>query len=141
MATMARRPNGLFARAERRRRPHLIRLTPLIDVVFILLVFFMLSSSFAQRRALELEGAGPAAGGELRGALLVDVRRDGLRLSGEPVSLEQLAAAVAGHVARDPGRRVLVRPGPQVTLQPLVTVLDRLGAAGVRQVSVVGGEG
>ena len=141
MATIARRPSGLFARAERRRRPHLIRITPLIDVVFILLVFFMLSSSFAQRRALELETTGPGTPGGLRGALLVEVRRDGLRLSGEAVSLDQLAASVAARVARDPGQRVLVRPGPEVTLQPLVAVLDRLEEAGVRRLSVVGGEG
>ena len=34
-----------------------INLTPLIDVVFLLLIFFMLASSFAQERALTLEVA------------------------------------------------------------------------------------
>ncbi|OOC09384.1 ExbD/TolR family protein, partial [Thioalkalivibrio halophilus] len=41
----------------RPRRRNLISLTPLIDVVFILLVFFMLASSFLDWRAVELEAS------------------------------------------------------------------------------------
>src|SRR5690606_18422295 len=74
----SRRP-ALAIRAARRRST--ISLTPLIDVVFILLVFFMLASSFLDWRAIDLRAPGPAAGASLEGVLYVEVRDDGLRLA------------------------------------------------------------
>ena len=117
----------------------MIGLTPLIDVVFILLVFFMLASSFRDWRAIEL--AAPAPGGRsgapMEGALLVEVRPDGLRLSAEPVSLDVLAARVARRVIGQPDVRVLVKPQRGVVLQETVGVLDALAAAGVAELSLV----
>ena len=51
-------PPFRLANNARRRRP-LISLTPLIDVVFILLVFFMLTSTFLDWRPIELNAPGP----------------------------------------------------------------------------------
>ena len=53
----ARPPSWPIAKPRRRRSP--ISLTPLIDVVFILLVFFMLASSFLDWRSITL--AAPSA--------------------------------------------------------------------------------
>ncbi len=120
-----------------RRRP-LISLTPLIDVVFILLVFFMLASSFLDWRAIELDApAAAAAGSSLEGALLVEVRPDGLRLSGETVSLDGLTDRVAARVAATPDQRVLVKPVSGVSFQQAVRVLDRLTAAGAADLSLI----
>lgn len=120
-----------------RKRP-LISLTPLIDVVFILLIFFMLASSFLDWRAIDLSAPGRAAsGGGMEGALVVDVRQDALRLSGEAVSLDQLAARVRERVAAKPDQRILVRPADGVILQRTVTVLDLLSSSGVTQLSLI----
>ena len=124
-------------RVYRRRRP-LIGLTPLIDVVFILLVFFMLASSFLDWRSIDLDAPGRAgAAASLSGAMLVEVRPDGLRLSGRPVALDALTARVDGLLDRQPERRVLVRPTAGVSLQEVVAVLDRLSAAGVDDLSLL----
>ncbi len=120
------------------RRRGLISLTPLIDVVFILLVFFMLASSFLERRAIELDApAGSAAGGVMEGAILVQVRADGIRVSGTPVTLENLGATIAERISRVPDARVVVQPAQGVVLQDAVRVLDRLSVAGVENVSLV----
>lgn len=130
------RPPRRLANSGRRRA--LISLTPLIDVVFILLVFFMLASSFLDWRAITLDApAGAAAGSSAEGALLVEVRPDGLRLSGETVSLDALAARVAERVAATPDHRVVVKPAPGVALQDTVGVLDRLAAAGAADLTLV----
>ena len=119
------------------RRP-LIGLTPLIDVVFILLVFFMLASSFLDWRAIDLNAPAEAkARGAMTGALLVEVRVDGLRLSGETVSLDTLAARVGARLAQKPDQRVLIKPAAGVVLQDAVQVLDRLAAAGVTDLSLI----
>lgn len=122
------------------RRRALIGLTPLIDVVFILLVFFMLATSLGGRRAIELAvsaGASGAEGTEAE-AVLVEVRRDGrLRLSAAPVSLDALAERIGARMAASPGLRVLVEPAGGVGLGETVRVLDVLSQAGVSRLSLV----
>ena len=121
------------------RRRALISLTPLIDVVFILLVFFMLASSFQDWRAIELDApdlAG-AAGAPMEDTLLVEVRPDGLRLSSVPVSLSVLVSSVGRRLTRQPDVRVLVKPVPGVVLQEMVRVLDALARAGVTDMSLI----
>ena len=129
-------PQRLASKAARRRA--LISLTPLIDVVFILLIFFMLASSFLDWRAIELNApAQAAAGTSVEGALLVEVRSDGLRLSGETVSLDALASRISARLETAPDQRVLVRPASGVALQQAVAVLDRLKAVGVSELSLI----
>ena len=121
----------------RRRRP-LITLTPLIDVVFILLVFFMLASSFLDWRSIDLNAPGRAGGQpSMVGALLVDVTDDGLRLAGAPITLDDLEQRVSDRLDRQPDQRVLVKPASGVRLQPVVDVLDRLSRVGVVDLSLI----
>lgn len=124
--------------ARPRRRRSLISLTPLIDVVFILLVFFMLASSFLDWRSIELSApatGAPSAG--MEGALLVEVRGEGLRLSGRAVTLDQLDERVRERLARRRDQAVFVKPAAGVPLQRAVAVLDRLSAAGVANLSLI----
>jgi len=124
--------------SEPRRRRALVSLTPLIDVVFILLVFFMLASSFLDWRGIALDAPGKAAATpSMEGALLVEVRADGLRLSGETMGLERLAERVGARLALKPEQRVLVQPAAGVRLQEAVDVLDRLAAAGASELTLI----
>ena len=134
VASILQRP---AARSGRRRS--LISLTPLIDVVFILLVFFMLASRFQDWRVIELVALSRAGttSAPMEGALLVEVRPDGLRLSAEPVSLDVLAVRLVRRVTRQPDVQVLVKPARGVVLQETVRVLDVLAAAGVTRLSLI----
>ncbi|MGF1624662.1 MAG: ExbD/TolR family protein [Alphaproteobacteria bacterium] len=119
----------------------LISLTPLIDVVFILLVFFMLASSFLDWRVVAVRAAAPtsesAVATGLQGAVLVDVEADGtLRLSGQQLARDQLVARVAGLVAQRPDAGIILRPAPGVSMQALVDLIDLLTARGVSALSV-----
>ena len=125
-----------------RRRRALISLTPLVDVVLILLVFFMVASSFRDWRAITLDSGvsgGNGASPRMEGALLVEVLPDGVRLSGEPVSLELLRTRVRGHTAKRPDLRVLIEPSPGVGLQETVHVIDALRESGVSGLSLIRG--
>ena len=121
-----------------RRRP-LIGLTPLIDVVFILLVFFMLASSYLDWRSIVLSPPAKAAqGGGMEGALLVEVQAGGqLRLSGQPVRLQELDQRVRQRLAEKPGQRLVVKPDESVDLQAVVAVLDSLALAGAPSISLM----
>lgn len=132
----------LRGNAAARRRP-LIGLTPLIDVVFILLIFLMLASSFLEWRTIPLAAPVRAGGSADTGAILVRLAKSGgLDVNGAPARLDELSRAVAARQGREPAQRVVVQPDGGVPLQRVVSVLDVLAAAGIRDISLVrrGGE-
>ena len=122
-----------FAPPRARRKPSL---TPMIDVVFLLLVFFMLAARFGQDMALPLSTAG---GGDVLwdGApRLITVQPDALLLNGRPVSTQTLADSLRA-LMPTPDAPVLLRPGATTDLARLVTTIDALHAAGITRLIVV----
>ncbi|MEL6794232.1 MAG: biopolymer transporter ExbD [Pseudomonadota bacterium] len=110
----------------KRRRPSL---TPMIDVVFLLLVFFMLAARFGVDQVLPLPLAGDA-GGDYRGApRLVDVRPSGVALNGVPMADGALAGALAPLVAA-PTDTVVLRGRDGADVQRIVDIAEALSAAG-----------
>ena len=115
-----------------RRRPNL---TPMIDVIFLLLVFFMLASRFGTDRALPLAftGSGTAYSGPPR---LVELAPSGLSLNGRPIAPDALASALSA-LMQGPQDIIILRPRDGADLQALVTVMDSLGAAGFTRLVLV----
>lgn len=105
-------------------------------MVFILLVFFMLASSFLDWRSIDLAPPTSAgAGASLTGAMLLEIRADDLRLGGHPVTADEAERKIMARVRETPDQRVLIKPAEGVTLQRTVDMLDRLSAAGVSNLS------
>ena len=119
-------------------RRRVIGLTPLIDVVFILLLFFMLATNFQRWRALTVNAPAPGAtaGARADGLRLRVSAGGGLTLGGQTLAggLDELRS----RLAHEPGLSVVVDPDPDVALQTLVSVFDALAADGVRRVSLGG---
>lgn len=110
------------------RRRNSIVLTSLVDVMFVLLFFFMLASSYLDWGTLDVHIGGKAAAspGALPPAHVLLLRPDGQwRLDGQPLDPARLEAALPS------ASRVVVQPASGVSLQELVAVVDRLKAAGV----------
>lgn len=119
-------------RAAPRRKP--VSLTSLIDVIFLLLLFFMLTSTFARHGDLTLGLAGNGPAGETTPAFL-RIGPDALALDTTPLALADLPRALAAQGAS----LVLVAPMAEVNAQRLVDVLGALdGVPGV-SVLVLGG--
>ncbi len=112
------------------RRPARIGITPLIDVVFILMIFFMLASTFANERQLELDGRRAAGGGG--DTLLLTAAPDRMLLGGRPIAAEDLRARLAAA----PDRPVAVRPSGGASLQRLIDVADLARGAGAARVAL-----
>ncbi|MEY8838251.1 ExbD/TolR family protein [Cribrihabitans sp. XS_ASV171] len=110
--------------ARPRRRPSL---TPMIDVVFLLLVFFMLASRFGVETMMPLPLA--ASGGETYSGppRLVDISPDAVALNGRPV--EDLPAALAP-LMTGPEDMIILRGRDGATLQRVVSISENLSAAG-----------
>ena len=122
--------------ARRRRR---LPLTPLIDVIFLLLLFFMLSSTFLRFNEVEVASAGAARGGASSGtAALLKLTGDGtLALNGERLTRDGLMDALAALSAEGTTRLVLTAETGSA-VQDLVDVLALL-EAGPMPVILAGG--
>jgi biopolymer transport protein ExbD len=114
-----------------------ISLTPLVDVIFLLLLFFMLSSTFTQFGQVEI-GAPAAAGGSkaLPKAILM-VEPDRLRLNGKTIAPVDLAAEVSALAEKDNNSLLVYIKGSSST-QRLVTVMSDLRSVSGLNVTVAG---
>ena len=121
-----------LAKSRPRRKPSL---TPMIDVVFLLLVFFMLASRFGvdQVPPLPLASGGSGYSGPPR---LVDIQPDALQLNGREVSVQSLIAALKDMTKR-PDDLIILRGGDKTDLQRLVTIAAQLRSAGFSRLTLV----
>lgn len=121
-----------LAKSRPRRKPSL---TPMIDVVFLLLVFFMLASRFGVDQVLPLPLASGGSGysGPPR---LVNIQPDALQLNGREVSVQSLIAALKDMTKR-PDDLIILRGGDETDLQRLVTIAAQLRSAGFSRLTLV----
>lgn len=119
-----------FARRQRSRQE--LNVAPLIDVVFLLLIFFMLASTFIEPKAVDIR----LSGGDHQTVapvdpLVVEVTPDGsVRLNGLRLSLKQLTVEITGRIKGDPTRVVTIMAGAEISVQTLIQVMDQVRAAG-----------
>lgn len=123
---------------QQRPTGRLISLTPLIDVVFILLVFFMLASSFLDWRSINLTvSSGVGAATSDQRAILISLKSDGSIVVGSrPVSKQALRPVMTAKLAEDREQRVVIRSDDGVPLQRAVNTLDLLRTIGATNVSL-----
>lgn len=116
----------------------LISLTPLIDVVFILLVFFMLAASFLDWRAVDLTvSSGVTAAPDAGAAIVIGLRADGsVAVDAAPVEPAGLRPVLAARLAADRARPVVIRSDTGVPLQRAIDTLDLARALGAASVSL-----
>lgn len=124
---------------EGRRRPRSgPNLTPLVDVVFLLLLFFMLTSHFVREEVIELNLPEAESGVEGEETLEVVLTAAGEILLGErPVAMEELPRQMAGELALRGDKTVRLRGDKSVSLELSVGVLDAARKAGATSVDIV----
>ena len=121
----------------RRRRPSL---TPMIDVVFLLLIFFMLVARFGVDKVIDINL--PSALGQnsqYEGApRLVEIKPDNIvLLNGTQISLDQLSSKLS-QLMPSPNALIIVRSSAEANTQDLLDVLLYLKSEKIMNVSVLG---
>jgi biopolymer transport protein ExbD len=124
---------------QERRRPEL-SIASLIDIVFLLLVFFMLAGSFLNLEALDLAAPGAAtssAGGGESDSLVIRLHDDGAVTFGNVVvDPDEIRERVEQAHAEDADLNVVVVAPSQEAVQRLITVVDDIRLAGVDAIAI-----
>lgn len=116
-----------------------LQLTPLIDVVFLLLIFFMVSTAFidfTRRMDIELPETAAGVGAEKERVYEIEVTVDQeIFLNGEPVALETLEAALA---EKTPGvkRSAVIRADKKLDYGFVVKVMGLCKSVDIYDISV-----
>jgi biopolymer transport protein ExbD len=119
-----------------------LSLTPLIDVVFLLLIFFLVTSEFEEeerRLDIVLPTATSAAPMVHRPReIVIDVDAQGeIYLRGQPIEPEELERILVAAVAENAANQsVVIRADQTASFQPVVTVMDLCNRAGVSDYAV-----
>lgn len=115
-----------------------LSIAPLIDVVFLLLLFFMVTSSFHQPEAIELDlPSSTTSTPDQDRPTEIAVNADGIiHLDGSELDLDSLKAAVAEKVAGDSATVFAVRTDAGAVVQLMVDVLDAVRAGGGTRIAL-----
>ncbi|GIX22234.1 MAG: biopolymer transporter ExbD [Gammaproteobacteria bacterium] len=111
-------------------------MTPLLDVVFIMLIFFIVTASFVKEAGLDVsaeEGvtSNEPADPEKRN-ITVRIEASGrVWVNETPATLDGVQAAIKRLYAQNPQAKVFIRPDPKARTEWLLRVLDQANAAGV----------
>ena len=110
--------------------------TPLIDVVFLLLIFFMLTSTFVLQPGIKVKLPKAITSEALKEENLVIVITAGgkIYLDNEIISSDELSAKL-GEAAQDE-RAVLIKADQKISLGRVVEVWDLCRDVGITQVSI-----
>ena len=118
------------------RRKALINVTSLIDVVFLLLLFFVVTSTFLERPGLDLSlpAASPSEVAR-RDEVTIELGADGgTWLDGRPVARDALEREIGTALAASGGERVVLEADERVPHGRVVAAMDaarRAGATGL----------
>lgn len=118
-----------------------LNLTPMIDIVFLLIIFFMVGTKFTElERKIGLRVPEVAETGALTAAperKVVNVYRDGgITLDRKPVTLEELTQRLAAARAQYADLGVLVRGDANGRFQRVAEVLNACKQADVRELGI-----
>lgn len=113
-----------------------IDLTPMLDVVFIMLIFFIVTTSFIKESGVDIERPESSqATARPDTQVLVAITAEGaVWVDGEAVDLHRVGAKVADLVSDDGS--VVVQADKRSTTGELIEVMDRIRKAGVDNVAV-----
>ncbi|MEJ6590560.1 MAG: biopolymer transporter ExbD [SAR86 cluster bacterium] len=116
-----------------------IDLTPMLDVVFIMLIFFIVTATFVKEIGLDVNS--PDKNQNVQDAdkqsIVVQItNRDRIRIRGRDVDFRAVRANIERLHAENPDAPVVVQPHTDSTTETLVHVMDSARQAGVYSVSI-----
>jgi biopolymer transport protein ExbD len=124
---------------KQRREPFLVDITPLVDVVFLMLIFFMVSTSFSVSNTLKLELPASHATQQNKKAeeVAISIDKDGhIYVQDEAVEDGDVRRRILNISKGDPNMRVVLRADGGTAHKRVVYVLDTLRELGMGKIGI-----
>lgn len=115
-----------------------INLAPMIDILFILLIFFLVSTSFVRESGVTVQRpAAETASAATSGTIMVAITASGeIRVDRQIVDLRRLGKLVSRLHGLSPQAPVIIQADKTIDVGLLVRVMDQVRAAGVVDIAI-----
>ena len=117
-----------------------INITPMLDIVFIMLIFFIVTTSFVKEQGLEVSRPSSSPPKEVKqdkGPIIVKIDASSLiSVKGRILEPRAVEANLEREKAEKPTSPLIVAAHPEADTEALVTILDAAKAVGIESVSV-----
>ena len=113
-------------------------ITPMLDVVFILLIFFIVTANFIKEPGLEINRPDSETS-EIteNAAILIAIGAAGeIYMDGRRIDVRQVKANVIRLIAENPQGSVVIQADVKSTAEKIVSVMDEVREAGVVDISI-----
>jgi biopolymer transport protein ExbD len=128
----------MLLNTEQPRHKRAISLTPLIDVVFILLLFFMLSSTFIQWRQIDVSAPSESQSESRDQRVVTLISNDGkYKIGNMTLSLKDMDSVMTV-VKQEPEAVYVIDVKSGIETQTMIDLLDAFKKAGAKSVSLAG---
>ena len=117
-----------------------LNVTPLLDLAFVLLIIFMITTPLMENSTDVVlpSGDAPAQQVNMDKVRTVSIQSDEqITLNSEPITLDELSARLAAIRESQPDLGVLIRPHRELPVQKFSEVLDAVKRAGVKRIGFV----
>jgi biopolymer transport protein ExbD len=116
-----------------------INITPLLDLAFVLLIIFIITTPLLENSvslAIPSSGAANAPVDPSKVQTVSINRTEALKFNNEPVDAETLSTRLVALKAANPEVAVVIRPDRELPVQKLVSVMDLLQRAQITKVGI-----
>ncbi len=118
----------------RRKQPHIVEkdagvdMTPMLDIVFILLIFFIVTTSFVKEQGFLVKKSESSKASKAKSDnIMIHIDENNMiYFNTKPVDIERLPARVEYFLANHPTKNIIFRPHKNTNYQKVVEVLDQL---------------
>ena len=129
-------------RLRRRSEDSGIDITPMLDVVFIMLIFFIVTTSFVKESGIDVSRpSAKTAKKQQRASILVAINQVGeIWIQRRKVDLQSVRANIERLHAESPEGTVVIQADKRSETGLLVDVMDQVKLAGVQRISIAASE-
>ena len=116
-----------------------INITPLIDIVFLLLVFFMLATSFIQKSTIEINlssGKTVKIDNQKNTAIVILNKKGLIYLNNKLINVTNIRKEINNIVEKNPKYRILIKSHKKVPVQKVIRLIEEVRLAGTDNIKL-----
>lgn len=128
----------MFTTTRMKKKP-VFMIIPMIDIIFFLLVFFMMNSlqTIAQKALSVQLPQAQSASAPVQMPIILTVDADGhITMDNKPVSYDEASDMMKKHISENANAAVILQADKRTAHGQVVAVMDMLKAAGVKRLAI-----
>ena len=115
-----------------------VNLSPLLDMVFILLIFFVVTTTFTRETGVEVKKPKADSARQIDEKILkVAITREGtMHIFEKQVDLDVLESLMVREVSKNPSIKLVIVADSHSITEKVVQIIDRANSSGIRDTSI-----